>query len=157
MKRYSFSSKDLELSYVDTGEINSKRGVIIALHAHGMEASTFATFTEKMKSEWRIIALDQRGHGFSEHAATYRREDYINDILNLFKHLRLDKAVLLGNSLGGINAYQFAARYPDKVQAFIIEDAEVNINADMSFTLSWGGIFRTKDELAARYCSHEMV
>ena len=150
MKRYSFNSNGLELSYMEAGKINNSRRVIIALHAHGMEATTFAAFTEKMQSDWRIIALDQRGHGFSEHAKTYTREDYISDILNLFKHLRLDRAVLLGNSLGGINAYQFTARYPDKVHAFIVEDTEVNINADMSFILSWAGTFRTRDELANR-------
>jgi len=41
--------------------------------------------------------------------------------------------VILGHSLGGLNSYQFAARYPEYVRAVIVEDMGVETNADMSF------------------------
>ena len=59
-------------------------------------------------------------------------------------------AVLLGNSLGGVNAYQFAARYPDRVSALIIEDIGVIISEDTSFVLKWKGTFQTREELENR-------
>ena len=40
----------------------------------------------------------------------------------MFEHIGIVKTVLLGNSLGGVNAYQFAARHPERVKALIIED-----------------------------------
>ncbi|MNJ43006.1 2-hydroxymuconate semialdehyde hydrolase [compost metagenome] len=40
---------------------------------------------------------------------------------------------MLGHSLGGLNAYQFAARYPELVKALIVEDIGAEINADFSF------------------------
>ena len=63
-------------------------------------------------------------------------------------HLNFKKPiVLLGNVLGGVNAYQFAARKPDLVRAIIIEDVGVEIAVDMNFALAWEGIFKTREEL----------
>jgi esterase len=59
----------------------------------------------------------------------------------------LSKAVLLGNSLGGVNAYQFAARHPEKVLGLIIEDIGVEINDAPTFMLAWQGEFPTREAL----------
>jgi len=44
---------------------------------------------------------------------------------------------MLGHSLGGVNAYQLAARHPDVVSALIIEDIGAEIDDDLSFCLAW--------------------
>ncbi len=59
-------------------------------------------------------------------------------------------AVLLGNSLGGVNAYQFAARHPRRILGMVIEDIGVEIADDTSFALSWGGIFETREAFVER-------
>lgn len=125
-------------------------GVLIALHAHWMEGTTFTPLAAALEPGWRVIALDQRGHGRSDHAPTYTREDYLGDLEALFRHLGLEKAVLLGNSLGGVNAYEFAARHPHRVRALIIEDIGVEIHDDLSFVLAWQGTFKTREELEQR-------
>ena len=114
MNRSSFRRNGLTLSYLDSG---GDAPVIIALHAHWMEGISFSSFAEAMRPEWRVIALDQRGHGHSSHANSYKRKDYLGDIEALFDHLHLEHAVLLGNSLGGVNAYGFAAKHPERVLA----------------------------------------
>ena len=58
--------------------------------------------------------------------------------------------MLLGNSLGGVNAYQFAARHPERVRALVIEDIGTEIGDDTDFALAWVGIFKTREELAER-------
>lgn len=145
MERHTFRHDGLRLSYLDSGGAGR---VLIALHAHIMEAVTFAPLAEELAPKWRIIALDQRGHGHSDHAPTYTRDNYIRDLEALFEHLSLTDAVLLGNSLGGVNAYQFAARHPDKVRGLIIEDIGVEIGDDLSFVLAWDGEFATREALA---------
>jgi esterase len=115
-----------------------------------MEAATFAPLAEMLPPRWRLIALDQRGHGFSYHAQSYTRADYLDDIAGLLDHLGLNSVVLLGNSLGGVNAYQFAARFPDRVSAIIIEDIGAVINDDTSFALSWAGVYATRAALEER-------
>jgi esterase len=145
VKRDTFQSNGLRLSYLDAG---GHGDVLFALHAHWMEATTYIPLAAALFPAWRVIALDQRGHGYSDHAATYTRDDYRRDLLALFTHLGLDQAVLLGNSLGGVNAYQFAARYPNRVLALIIEDIGCKISDDTTFALPWRGIFATPEALA---------
>ncbi len=150
LKRRSFQSGGLTLSYLDTG---GDGRVLVALPAHWMEAATYAPLAAALAPEWRVVALDQRGHGYSDHAPTeggYTREAYIDDLRALFTHLGLETAVLLGNSLGGVNAYQFAARHPQRVGALIIEDVGVVMDDDSSFALAWGGVFATREALAER-------
>lgn len=145
MQRHNLHHNGLELSYLDSG---NEGPVLIALHAHIMESATFIPLPGMLPPGWRVIALDQRGHGHSDHAPSYTRNDYIHDLEGLFDHLNLTEAVLLGNSLGGVNAYQFAARHPDKVRALIIEDIGTEIADNLDFALAWEGHFPTREALA---------
>ena len=147
MQRHQFRHGGLTLSYLDA---EGDGRPLIALHAHWLEAASFVSLAGALAPDWRVIALDQRGHGYSEHAATYSRDDYLGDLAAFLKHLYLDKAVFLGNSLGGVNAYQFAARHPERVKALIIEDIGVEIADDTSFSLIWAGLFKTREDLAQR-------
>ena len=144
--RRAFHRNELTFSYLDSGVGAS---VLVALHGHLMEAATFTPLAEALAPDWRVIALDQRGHGYTSHASSYSRADYLADIEALFAHLHLPHAVLLGSSLGGVNAWQFAARHPQKVTALIIEDIGATVADDISFILSWSGPFATREALAA--------
>ncbi len=110
------------LSYLDFGGTGRP---LLALHGHMSEGASFATVAAELAPEWRIIAPDQRGHGESDRAADYSREGYLADIAALLDHLGLDRVVMMGHSLGGINAYHFAARHPERVTAFIDADGPV--------------------------------
>jgi len=144
MERCSFEHNGITLSYLDPG---GSVQALIALHAHWMEGQTFASLATALAPQWRVIALDQRGHGYSDHGSTYTRSDYLDDLKSLFVHLGLERAVLLGNSLGGVNAYQFAAHHPESVRALIIEDIGAVIADDTSFVLAWYGTFKTRGDL----------
>ncbi len=148
MKRKNFKSGNLSLSYLNS---ESKGQPLIALHGHFQEGISFASLAAALNPEWHLIALDQRGHGNSEHATTYTRDDYLNDLLALIEHLKLNEpVVILGSSLGGLNAYQFASQHPELVRALIIEDIGVEIAGDLRFLLAWGGVFKTREELEER-------
>jgi pimeloyl-ACP methyl ester carboxylesterase len=147
MQRNSFQNGGLTLSYLDVG---GEAPVLLALHAHLMEAVTYEALAAAVAPHWRVIALDQRGHGYSSHAGSYTRLDYLGDIEALLTHLHVGQAALLGNSLGGVNAYQFAAGWPDRVIALIVEDIGAIVADDISFILPWEGVFPTREELEAR-------
>jgi pimeloyl-ACP methyl ester carboxylesterase len=147
MNRHSFQHDGLALSFLDD---DSAGRPLVALHAHWMEGLTYAPLAKALAPEWRVIAPDQRGHGHSDHTKTYSRDDYLSDLEALLDHLGLQRAILLGNSLGGVNAYQFAARYPDRVPALVIEDIGAEIDDDAGFVLKWAGTFKTREQLLAR-------
>lgn len=147
MNRDFLQHDGLKLSYLDAGGAGRP---LVALHAHWMEGATYAPLAEALAPAWRVVALDQRGHGHSDHASSYGRADYLGDLEALLDHLGFHDAVLLGNSLGGVNAYQFAARHPERVRALVIEDIGAVVSDDISFALPWGGLFPTREALAER-------
>ena len=69
MKRAAFKHDNQWLSYLDSG---GDGPLIVTLHAMWMEARTFEGFAGVMP-EWRVVSLDQRGHGLSDHAPDYSR------------------------------------------------------------------------------------
>ncbi|WP_327364085.1 alpha/beta fold hydrolase [Streptomyces sp. NBC_01296] len=62
---------------------------------------------------------------------------YVEDAAAVLEHLGIHGAVVLGHSLGGVNAYQLAARLPGLVDALIVEDVGAEVDDDLSFSLSW--------------------
>ncbi|MVO98063.1 alpha/beta fold hydrolase [Paenibacillus lutrae] len=130
--RKYFNSGNLKLSYLDFG---GEGDILLLLHGHMNDARTFVEAAARFPDR-HVIGLDQRGHGWSEHPPDrdYSRDSYVEDILNLIRgELDGQPVTLLGHSLGGVNAYQFASRYPSLVKAVIVEDIGVEINADLSF------------------------
>lgn len=148
MKRLSFTHDGLKLSYLDQGG----RGTpIIALHAYWMEAGTYADLSAALAPEWRVIALDQRGHGHSDHSADLSWDAFIGDLAAFLYHLEIDgPAILIGNSLGGTAAFRYSARNPDKVRAMVIEESSAEEDADLDFMREWTGIYPTREALAAK-------
>lgn len=148
MKRHSFSHDGLNFSYLD----QEGDGIpIVALHAYWMEAGTYADLAKALAPEWRVIALDQRGHGHSDHADDLSWEAFIADLAAFLDHLNIVGPVILaGNSLGGTVAFRFAARWPGKVRAMIVEESPVEEEADLGFMREWGGIYPSREALEAK-------
>ncbi|MBB5917659.1 pimeloyl-ACP methyl ester carboxylesterase [Nocardia transvalensis] len=125
--RATFDIAGRTLSYLDFGGTGRP---LLALHGHMSDAESFTGLAQRLAPGWRLIALDQRGHGYSDRPADYSREGYVADVLALLDHLDLERAVLLGHSVGGLNAYQLAAWHPERVEAIINADMAVSLGLD---------------------------
>jgi len=112
------------LSYVDFG---GQGRPLVALHGNGGCARNFAPLALAVAADWRVIALDQRGHGWSHRPRGCDRAAYVADAEAFLVHLGLGPVPLLGHSLGGVNAYQLAARRPDLVSALLVEDVGARV------------------------------
>lgn len=142
--RRSFEGPDTDLSYIDFGGGGPP---LVALHGHMNEGLFARRLAEKFAREYRVIALDQRGHGESGRPASFDNDRYVADALALLDHLGIDHAVLLGHSLGGVVAYRLAARRPERVRALIIEDIGAAVNDDLGFAAEWPRRMPTKEAL----------
>jgi pimeloyl-ACP methyl ester carboxylesterase len=136
------------LSYLDFG---GRGRPLLALHGHLDEGTMWSALAAELGQGWRVIAPDQRGHGESDRAADYSREGYVADLAALLAHLDVGPVVALGHSLGGLNAYQLAARHPNLVRALIIEEigAVVSGPSHLDFLLASPYATATRDELVA--------
>ncbi|MFD8142213.1 alpha/beta fold hydrolase [Streptomyces sp. NPDC059708] len=132
--RSGLSLSGRHLSYLDFG---GPGPLLLALHGHFGEARTFAPLARHLAPDWRVVALDQRGHGYSDQPPDFSRDGYVEDAAAVLRHLGGGPAVVLGHSLGGVNAYQLAFRHPRLVRALIVEDIGAEVDGDLSFCLAW--------------------
>lgn len=102
--------------YGDKGEY------LIILHGLFGMLDNWNTLSKKFSENFQVIAFDARNHGKSEH---HQKLDYTvmaNDMLNLMDDLEIEKANILGHSMGGKTAMQFAINFQARVNKLIIAD-----------------------------------
>jgi esterase len=110
------------LHYLDWG--THGRQPIVFLHGVALNAHTWDVVCLAMRERYHCLALDQRGHGDSEWApdADYSPEAHLRDIEGFADHLGLDQFVLVGHSMGGLNALVYANTHSDRLAALAIVD-----------------------------------
>lgn len=103
---------------------------LLCLHGFTGSAATWAPFAGRWPG-WRIVAPELIGHGASDapaDPARYRMECAVADLTALLDALRIDRAVVLGYSLGGRVALHLALLTPERVEALILESASPGID-----------------------------
>lgn len=113
----------LRLHYIEYGGPESP--TLIMLHGLRGYARSWHSVASTLDDRYHIIALDQRGRGESEWdpQQRYFAESYVSDLEQLVAQLDLRQVVLMGHSMGGVNAILYAARHPDQVHAIVLEEA----------------------------------
>lgn len=99
---------------------------MLLLHGLRDSARSWDTFAQAMSREYRVVALDSRGHGDTSWAGEggYRLDDYVSDVETLVDHLDLNDVVLVGHSAGGRYAWKYAVRHPGRVRALVVVDID---------------------------------
>ncbi len=102
-------------------EIHGTGKPLIMLHGGFGTFEMFAALSPALTENYQVIGVDLYGHGRT--ALTdrpIRFEDMADDIAGLIQHLGLEKADLLGFSLGGAVALQTAIRHPERVNKLVV-------------------------------------
>ena len=112
----------LSLRYLDWGDRAAP--AIVLLHGGGQSARTWDACCLVLARRHRCLALDQRGHGDSDWSpeAAYGFEHHADDIGGFIEALGLPAPILVGMSMGGINAIACAAHDPRRLRALVIVD-----------------------------------
>ncbi|GAA4367754.1 alpha/beta fold hydrolase [Nocardioides caricicola] len=95
---------------------------LVLLHALGKDAADWDPIVPALAEHWRVLAVDLRGHGASDHPGEYSLELMRDDVLALLDALDLDRIDLIGHSLGGFVAHLVAQHAPDRVARLVLED-----------------------------------
>jgi len=96
------------------------------LCVHGLTANCrcWDVIAPAISPTHRVITLDLRGRGLSDKPETgYSEAHHLSDLRGIMDDLELEKAYLMGHSLGGYIAMGFAAENPDRVEGLILMDA----------------------------------
>jgi len=116
-----FDAKGVKLNYIVEGE-----GEPVVL-IHGLYASARINWqlpgiVSLLSKKYRVIALDMPGHGESDKPAddeAYGLE-MVEDVVRLLDHLKIQKAHIVGYSMGGMIAVKFMARHQDRALSGVV-------------------------------------
>lgn len=108
------------IHYVEAG-----RGtVVILLHGLSADLSQWNNLIEPLSQNHRVIALDQIGHGRSgKPFINYRINTMVDFLEGFYKAIKIERASLVGESLGGATAAAFALAHPQQVDRLVLVDA----------------------------------
>jgi esterase len=122
-KRCEVARPQMRIHYLDWG--TTGRRPIVFLHGAALNAHTWDVVCLSLRQQYHCHAIDQRGHGESAWAedADYSGDAHRGDIEAFADHLGLDQFVLVGHSMGGFNAFNYAFHHSHRLAALVLVDA----------------------------------
>jgi esterase len=141
----------LTLHYVDWGGSGAP---LVMLHGLSGHARTWDHTAAALSDRYRVLALDQRGHGDSDWAPQYGLRPMAKDLLAWLDALDLSEVTLMGSSMGGLVSFVFAAAHPERVGRMVIMDIGPELapagSANVTSGLAANDVFSSEDEAFAQ-------
>jgi pimeloyl-ACP methyl ester carboxylesterase len=125
---HRIKTQDLELHVLEW----SNEGVpLVLLHGHGNEAHLWDDFVPTVSEHYRVLAVDQRGHGDSgwDAEGRYDSNTMADDLEAILEHFEIDRFVLIGFSMGGRVSMAFAGRHPERLAGLVLVDIAPELDA----------------------------
>ena len=116
--RSAFADGDgVRLNYLDWGGSGPP---LVMIHGIANSPHIFDDLAPLLRDHFRVLAYSRRGHGQSDAPpGPYDSEVLVSDLRHLLDSLGIERAYLLGWSMGGDEITEFAGRYPDRVEKLI--------------------------------------
>lgn len=134
------------IHYVEAGD--PAKPTVILLHGLGGSVANWLFNIPALSQNYHVVALDQIGFGKSDKPMLkYRVGTYVDFLDKLMSELKIDKASLVGNSLGGWVAAWTAIKYPNRVEKLVLADAAGIKPSDIDMNLLYSLNYSTRDEV----------
>jgi esterase len=108
----------MRLNHIDTGS----GPPVVLLHGLFGNARNFGSVQRTLTPLFRVIAMDTRNHGGSPHAPGMRYADLAGDVLETLDSLGIERAAVIGHSMGGKTAMTIALTAQDRVARVLVAD-----------------------------------
>ncbi len=136
---HSFQTDGLALHYVDYGGDGLP---LILLHGLTRYARSWDEIAQPLTDSYHVYALDQRGHGDSDHASDYAVTKFSADVAAFAAHLGLSLYAVCGLSLGARNAIAVGGEQRDKLTHLVL--------VDMAPEMARGGAKRVRGNIGGQ-------
>ena len=93
---------------------------LVIIHGIGGDHTQLENEISQFAKEYKTIALDCRGHGESDKPDNYSLQDHVSDILGILDHYEIEKASVLGVSMGSYIAQGVAIDAPERIDRLIL-------------------------------------
>jgi len=137
-----------KIRYLEAGD--ASKPTVILLHGLGGSAENWQFTVPALAANYHVLAPDQIGFGKSDKPLLkYRVGTYVDFLDKFMAELKIEKATLVGNSMGGWVAGLMAIKYPNRVEKIVLADAAgiipAGVNTDEIYQLNNS----TRDEIRA--------
>lgn len=126
---------------------------ILCIHGITANCRCWDALADVLAPEYHVFAVDLRGRGQSDKPSQgYSLEYHLRDFNNLLDDMGLDRAVIMGHSLGAFIGLAFAARFPDRTERLILVDGGGYLSPEQ-FEEVFNGIKPALDRLGQIFSS----
>jgi pimeloyl-ACP methyl ester carboxylesterase len=147
--------QDVRIAYMDVAPGGAANGhTVVLFHGNNFAGFYFGNVIEALRKEgFRVVVPDQVGYGrSSKPIIPYHFADMARNTRAILKHLAIDKAMVVGHSMGGMLAARFATQYPDVTERLVLYNP-IGLT-DSRFDRPFGGTDEAyKQTLASTYQS----
>ena len=135
-----------KINYVEAGD--PAKPTVILLHGLGGNLQNWVFTIPALSANYHVIAPDQIGFGKSDRLMLkFRVGTYVDFLDKFMSELKIEKASLVGNSLGGWVAAMTAMKYPNRVEKIVLADAAGLKPADVDLAQVYALNYSTRDEV----------
>lgn len=128
-----------------TNPQNTKPATMIFIHGLFGDMNNLGMISRAFAEEYNTLRIDLRNHGQSFHHDEMTLAQMADDLYQLVQHLQLDNLILIGHSLGGKTAMQFAHFYPELVQKLVVIDIAPVKYTQNRHDANFAGLFAVRD------------
>jgi 3-oxoadipate enol-lactonase len=108
------------LTYDDEGPRDGDGVPLVFVHGWTADRHRWDHQMTHFAEKRRVIRLDLRGHGDSSGAGVRTIEELARDVVALLEHLKVERCVLIGHSMGGMIAQTISLAHPDRVERLVL-------------------------------------
>ena len=117
---FTLYAQEMRMAYMDVAPLGTPNGhTVVLFHGNNFAGFYFGGPIEALRREgFRVIVPDQIGYGrSSKPIIPYNFHDWARNTKLLLESLKIDKAMIVGHSMGGMLAARFATQYPAMTSA----------------------------------------
>jgi 3-oxoadipate enol-lactonase len=141
----TFNSQGLSLDYRVAGDAG--KPPVVFVHGFPFSQEMWSPQVQTLQSAFRVITYDHRGHGRSDAGdGQYLLEFLVDDLIALLDHLKIEKAILCGLSMGGYVALRAVERNPERVRALVLCDTRSEADTNEAKLKRAAGIRTIKEK-----------
>ncbi len=110
-------------------ETYGKGAPVVLIHGHSLDRRMWRKQIEALAPHYKVIVLDVRGYGRSSRLREDLHTTHADDIITLMDSLHIDKAHIIGLSMGGFIAADMLCMYPDRMLSCVMSSGSLrNMN-----------------------------
>ena len=129
-------STGVRMQYVEQG--NPAGVPVVLLHGITDSLHSFDLVLPQLPTSWHVFALSQRGHGDSSRPADgYAPRDFAADVAAFLDAQKIQRAVVVGHSMGSYVAQRFALDYPTRTQALVLAGSFTTLRGHQGVQEFW--------------------